>query len=86
MQKRSVLLHPKVTEKTSKLIETENKIAFVVDKDATKDLIKKEFEERFDVKVEKININRTFSGEKIAYIKLKEEGKAQEVATKLKIL
>lgn len=86
MQKRSVLLYPKVTEKTSKLIETENKIAFVVDKDATKDLIKKEFEERFDVKVEKVNINRTFSGEKIAYIKLKEEGKAQEVATKLKIL
>ncbi|MGB9759069.1 MAG: 50S ribosomal protein L23 [Thermoproteota archaeon] len=86
MQKRSILLYPKVTEKTSKLIETENKIAFVVDKDATKDLIKKEFERKFNVKVEKVNVNRTFSGEKIAYIKLKEGGKAQEIATKLKIL
>ncbi|NHV06246.1 MAG: 50S ribosomal protein L23 [Thaumarchaeota archaeon] len=86
MQKRSILLYPKVTEKTSKLIETENKIVFVVDKDATKDLIKREFERKFSVKVEKVNLNRTFSGEKIAYIKLKEGGKAQEVATKLKIL
>jgi large subunit ribosomal protein L23 len=86
MQKRSILLYPKVTEKTSKLIETENKIVFVVDKDATKDLIKREFERKFSVKVEKVNLNRTFSGEKIAYIKLKEDGKAQEVATKLKIL
>ncbi|MBO3757712.1 MAG: 50S ribosomal protein L23 [Thermoproteota archaeon] len=86
MQKRSVLLYPKVTEKTSKLTETENKIAFVVDKNATKDLVKKEFERRFNIKVKKVNINRTFSGEKVAYIKLKEEGKAQEVATKLKIL
>lgn len=86
MQKKSILLYPKVTEKTSKLIETENKIAFVVDKDATKDLIKKEFERKFNVKVEKVNVNRTFSGEKIAYIKLKEGGKAQEIATKLKIL
>jgi large subunit ribosomal protein L23 len=58
----------------------------VVDKDATKDLIKREFERKFSVKVEKVNLNRTFSGEKIAYIKLKEDGKAQEVATKLKIL
>ncbi|MCI4438319.1 50S ribosomal protein L23 [archaeon] len=86
MQKRSILLYPKVTEKTSKLIETENKIVFVVDQDATKDLIKREFERKFSVKVEKVNLNRTFSGEKIAYIKLKEGGKAQEVATKLKIL
>lgn len=86
MQERSVLLYPKVTEKTSKLIEAENKIAFVVDKNATKELIKKEFERRFNVKVEKVNINRTFSGEKIAYIKLKERGKAQEIATELKIL
>jgi large subunit ribosomal protein L23 len=81
-----VLLYPKVTEKTSKLIERENKVVFVVDKEATKELIKKEFEEKFNVKVKKVNINRTFSGEKIAYIKLKEGGKAQEVATKLKIL
>ena len=86
MQKRQVLLYPKVTEKTSKLIERENKVVFVVDKEATKELIKKEFEEKFNVKVKKVNINRTFSGEKIAYIKLKEGGKAQEVATKLKIL
>lgn len=86
MQKRQVLLYPKVTEKTSKLIERENKVVFVVDKEATKELIKKEFEEKFNVKVEEVNINRTFSGEKIAYIKLKEGGKAQEVATKLKIL
>jgi len=86
MQEKQVLLYPKVTEKTTKMIESENKIVFVVNKNATKEEIKKAFENKFGVKVEKVNVNRTFSGEKIAYIKLKEEGKAQEIATRLKIL
>jgi len=51
---REIIVRPLVTEKISALQETENKVAFVVNRDANKIEIKKAVEEKFDVKVKKV--------------------------------
>ena len=78
-----MLLYPLVTEKTVGMIERENKIVFIVERKASKKQIKEAFEKLFEVKVEKVNTVITLKGEKKAYIKLKPEFKARDVATKL---
>ena len=76
------LIKPLMTEKAVKIIEIENTIMFEVDRRARKGEIKKEIEELFSVKVEAV---RTLirNNKKIAYIKLKPEFKAINIATKL---
>jgi len=81
-----VLLYPLVTEKTVGMIERENKIVFIVDRKANKKEIKEAFEKLFGVKVEKINTLITRDGRKKAYIKLRKDFKASDVAVKLGIL
>lgn len=51
---REIIVRPIITEKISMLQEMENKVAFVVAKDANKIEIRKAIEERFDVKVKKV--------------------------------
>jgi len=81
-----VLKYPYTTEKTISLAERENKIVFVVDKKADKEKIKAAFEKVFEVKVAKINTEITIAGEKKAFIKLRPEFKAADVAVKLGII
>lgn len=78
-----ILKYASMTEKSVSLIEKENKIVFVVDRKANKKQIKEAFEKLFGVKVEKVNTQITLDGEKKAYIKLKPEFKARDVAAKL---
>jgi len=81
-----VILYPLMTEVTSRLIETENKLVFIVNIKATKSDIKRAVEELYDVKVEKVNVTITPEGQKKAFVKLHPEYKATDVAIKLGIL
>ena len=83
MDPYKVIVRPLVTEKAVALIEKENKLAFIVDRRATKQDIKRAVEEMFQVKVEKVNTLITVKGEKKAYVKLKPEYSASEVAARL---
>jgi len=65
---RKVIIHPLVTEKISGLQETENKVAFVVDKKANKIEIKHAVEKGYNVKVKKV-ATMNFMG------KLKKQGR-----------
>jgi large subunit ribosomal protein L23 len=78
-----VLKSPYMTEKSIGLVERENKIVFIVSRGSDKKQIKDAFEKVFEVKVDKVNTEITPEGEKKAYIKLKPEFKAIDVATKL---
>jgi large subunit ribosomal protein L23 len=82
----TILKFPHTTEKSVGLIERENKIVFIVNRKSSKDQIKKAFEQAFEVKVDKINTEVTATGDKKAYIKLKPENKAIDVAVKLGIV
>lgn len=71
-----------LTEKAVGLVEKENKLVFVVSRKASKIQIKEAIEKAFEVKIEKVN-TLIKGGEKKAYVKLKPEYKAIDVAVKL---
>ncbi len=86
MDPYEVVLYPIMTEVTSRILETENKLVFVVNSAATKADIKRAIEELYEVAVEKVNVAITPKGEKKAFVKLHPNYKAVDVAIKLGIL
>ena len=83
MNPDEVILAVVRTQKAVSLIEKENKLTFVVRIEATKEDVKRAVEKLYGVKVEKVNTLITPRGEKKAYVKLKPEYKAAELAVKL---
>ena len=81
-----VILYPLMTEKAISLIEKENKLVFVVNIRATKADIKAAVERLFNVEVEKVNTLITPRGEKKAYVKLKPEYNAMDIAARIGII
>lgn len=75
-------IKPLVTEKAVMLIESQNVLTFKLELNATKEQIKKEIENLFEVKVDKVRVMNRDS-KKYAYVKLKKEFPAIDVATKL---
>lgn len=82
----SVIIRPLLTEKTLRLIEEANTLTFIVDRRANKQQIREEVERMFGVKVEKVNTLITPRGEKKAYVKLKKEYSAADIATKMGLI
>ncbi len=85
MDPNKTIKYPVSTEKGIKLMETENKLIFVVENSSTKNEIKKAVESMFNVKVESVN---TFinEGKKRAYVKISKETPAINVATQLGLI
>ena len=75
-------MKPIATEKAVMKIEAENIMTFQVDKRMSKDVIKKEVEETFNVKVDKIR-TQVKNNRKFAYVKLNPKNLAIDLATKL---
>jgi len=86
LQDLGIVFYPLVTEKSVNMIDTENKITFIVSDKANKVQVKKIIEKAYEVKVDNINIVRDRKGRKKAVVKLKKESKAQDLATKLGVL
>ncbi|MEM1539055.1 MAG: 50S ribosomal protein L23 [Candidatus Bathyarchaeia archaeon] len=86
MDPYEVILYPLMTESASMMVEKENKLVFMVNLKATKRDIKRAVEELYEVKVEKVNIVVTPTGEKKAFVKLRPDYKASDVAIKLGII
>ena len=81
-----VIIYPMMSEDTVKLIETENKITFIVRNEATKHDIRRAVEKLYEVKVDRVSTLTTPEGKKKAYVKLSPESKASELAVKLGLL
>ncbi|MEM4245924.1 MAG: 50S ribosomal protein L23 [Candidatus Bathyarchaeia archaeon] len=81
-----VISYPLISEDSVKLIETENKITFIVDLKARKSQVKSAVEKLYEVEVESVNTCTTPTGLKKAYVRLKPEYKAADLAVKLGIL
>jgi large subunit ribosomal protein L23 len=82
MSKTIILEKVKSTEKIVRQIEVENVLVFVVDRAVNKPEIRKEVEDLFGVEVAKVRTH-TLKNKKIAYVKLKSDFPAVDVATKL---
>ena len=86
MDPHNVIQYPLMTEITSRILETQNKLVFIVDIRANKADIKRAVEKLYEVKVEKVNTSISSRGEKKAFVKLHPDYKAADIAIKLGIL
>ena len=75
-------LKPITTEKAVMLIELQNTLTFQTEMKNRKDEIKKEIEEIFEVKIEKIR-TLTRNNKKYVYVRLNKKNPAIDIATKL---
>jgi large subunit ribosomal protein L23 len=83
---QSIIIRPVASEKALLLIERMNTLTFIVARNANKKLIKQAVEKLYDVKVVSVRTLITRSGEKKAYVRLSDEYKASDIATKLGLL
>ena len=81
-----IIKYPLSTEQALGKMDSENKLVFIVDRQATKPEIKKEIEELLQAKVKKINTLVDRSGNKKAYVRFAPGTRAIDVATKLGLM
>ena len=81
----TVIIHPLSTEKSLRLMESENKLVFVVQRTAKKQEIKEAIEKTFNAKV--VNVNTLIKGsKKRAYVTFSLETPAIDIATNLGLM
>jgi large subunit ribosomal protein L23 len=85
MNPYEIVKNPLMTEKAVRLMDTENKLIFIVHKKAKKPEIKTAIEEIFKVKVLKVN-TLIHKGRKKAYVKLSPDNPAMDIATQLGLM
>jgi len=81
-----IIKYPVSTEKSIRLMESENKLIFVVDRKATKQDIKKAIEKAFKVKVVKIQTYISNENKKRAYVKFAADNPAIDIATQFGLM
>jgi large subunit ribosomal protein L23 len=81
-----VIFYPLMTESASLMVERDNKLIFMVNMKAGKGDVKRAVEELYEVKVDKVTVLVTPQGVKKAFVKLKPEFRASDVAIRLGIL
>jgi len=74
------------TEKATRLMESENKLVFIVDKKATKKSIKEAIEKMFETKVKHVNTMVGPDAKKKAYVTFSDNTPAIDLATKLGLM
>ena len=82
----NIIKHPLSTEKSIRLMESENKLIFVVHNKAKNKEIKKAVEDVFKANVIKVNSFVNTKGQKRAYVKFSEETPAIDIATRLGLM
>ena len=86
MDPYNIIKYPLSTEKSIRLMESDNKLIFVVDKGATKKDIKKSIEEMFNAEVDSVNTFVNENGEKRAYVKFSAKNPAIDIATQMGLM
>lgn len=82
----STIKYPLSTEKTIRLMESQNVLLFIVEKDSKKAEIKEAMEKQFSAKVISVNTSIGPDGKKKAYVKFSAETPAIDIATKLGLM
>lgn len=86
MKSHDVIKYPTMTERSVYMIENENKLIFIVNREATKKDISNAIKELYEVETAEIRTLIDRNGEKKAFVKLKEGYNASDIAIKLGIL
>ncbi|MBD3312093.1 50S ribosomal protein L23 [archaeon] len=80
---KEIILRPVTSEKSVRLMESDNKLTLIVNRNANKQKIKKAVEDLFNVKVVKVNTLNTPSNEKKAFVKLSSDDIALDIGAEL---
>lgn len=86
MNPHDVILYPLTTERSVSMIENENKLVFVVNLKADKGDIAKAVRDLYEVEAETVRTLIDHRGLKKAFVKIKKEYNASDVAIRLGIL
>lgn len=86
MDPYSIIKYPLSTEKSIRLMESENKLIFAVNKKSSKKEIKNAIEDMFKAEVECINTFINPEGEKRAYVRFSLKTPAIDIATRLGLM
>lgn len=81
-----IIKYPLSTEKSIRLMESENKLVFIMDKKANKKEIKDEIEKTYKVKIVDVKTFVDTKGKKKAYVKFSDETPAIDIATQLGLM
>ncbi|MBI1970754.1 50S ribosomal protein L23 [Candidatus Woesearchaeota archaeon] len=81
-----VIKHPLSTEKSIRMMEADNTLAFIVDMNATKHMIRQAAEEMFKARVTKVTTLINNKGMKKAYIRFSAETPAIDIATQMGLM
>ena len=82
----NIIISPYSSERIFELIESQNKLAFIVHRSANKNTIKRAIEKLYNVKVVKVNTMITPQGKKKAIVKLHPTNNAVDLATALGLM
>ena len=86
MNFREVILFPLMSERSVSMIENENKLVFIVNIKASKSDIAKAVENLYEVEVESVQTMVDHKGQKKAFVKIRKNYSASDIAIKLGIL
>ncbi|MFA4906898.1 MAG: 50S ribosomal protein L23 [archaeon] len=86
LELHDVIEYPLISEKAVGLIESQNKVVFIVNKKATKTLVRNAVEKLYAVKVDSIQTIIDQKGRKKAIVKLNPKFRASDLATKLGVI
>jgi len=81
-----VVKYPLLSEDAVTLLESENKITFIVDIRSDKHDVKRAIQELYEVKVRDVKTLITPEGDKKAFVRLMPDFKASDLAVRLGIL
>ena len=82
----AILKYPHLAEKSVRQVDTDNRLVFLVRKDATRGQVREAVEKGFGVPVLRVNLQITPRGEKKASVRLGEGASAIDIATRLGML
>ena len=80
------LKYPFVTEKAMVLLENQSKLQFLVDREATKDDVKREIEKSFGQKVKSVRTLMNTHGQKKVIVSFENDKAAEEILSRLGIM
>jgi len=84
-QATAIIIRPHITEKTFSMVENEQKICFLVKREATKPMIQDAVKVLYNENTISVDTARTIYGKK-AFVKFESVDKARDLATKIGML
>ena len=81
----AIIIRPYITEKTFAMVENEQKICFLVKKDASKPMIQEAVKMLYNENTIDVQTSRTVYGKK-AFVKFESTDKARDLASKIGML